>query len=141
MGKGPVPRPRRGDQTVHSRAFAQLSSKLAEALNQQHKYDQMRPLYAEAVRIYKVHKNEAPADYVGALNQLGQFDLDQNRMDVARNELKEALDEAKKLTGKNKEILVLCMRSYESLLRQTACAAEADKLSAEAAAIEKTLKD
>lgn len=121
-------------------AFAQLSAKLTEPLEQQHKYDQMRPLLQEAVRIYELHKTDNQSAYIKALNALGQFDLDQSKMDLAKKELGDALAKARLLKD-DKEVLVLCLRSYESLLRQTQCAPEADKIAAEAAAIEKRLKD
>lgn len=121
-------------------AFAQLSAKLAEPLEQQHKYDQMRPLLEETVRIYEIHRTDNPAAYIKALNALGQFDLDQSKIDDAKKELGDALAKARLLKD-NKDILVLCLRSYESLLRQTQCTPEADKIAAEASAIEKTLKD
>lgn len=121
-------------------AFAQLSAKLVEPLEQLHNFDKVRPLLAEVVRIYEVHQTENQADYIKSLNELGQFELDQNRFTEAKKQLGDALAKARLLKDNN-EVLVLCMRSYESLLRQTQCGPEADKLSAEAAAIEKTLKD
>lgn len=121
-------------------AFAQLAAKLAEPLEEQHKFDQVRPLLVESVRIYKIHQADNQAEYIKALNALGQFDLDQGNIGPAKQELNDALAKARSLKN-NQEVLVLCLRSYENLLRQTQCGAEADKISAEAAAIEKTLKD
>ena len=70
-----------------------------------------------------------------ALAKLGQFDVDQNEMGKAEPELQEALKiaRAKKV---QKELQVLCMRSWADLLNQTKRQKESQLVMAEADALE-----
>mgnify|MGYP000853127847 CR=1 FL=1 len=128
-----------GDDLV---AIAQLEAQLADCLVARRKYAEVRALLAHAVAVHEKSDAESPEDYVLALNRLGQFDLDQSNMKDAEAELSKGLQQARELdskkgAGSHKRVLLLCMRSYGDLLRQTKRQEEARKLLQEADALEK----
>lgn len=118
--------------------------RLADCLIAQRKFPSVRPLLAHSAEILKKQASpSAPAEFGGqeaqyarVLNKLGQFDLDQSDFQHATVELEEALAVARK--GKvGDDVLLLCLRSYADMLRQTGKKAESDKYFAEADSIEK----
>ena len=89
----------------------------------------------EACQFRKERSAKNPSEYAEVLNKLGQFDLDQNDFKSAEPELAEALKVARH-PGVKSEAVLLCLRSYANLLRQTNRKAESQKLFKEADAIE-----
>lgn len=114
-----------------SLAAAQLDAKLAECLIALRNYPRVRVLLQHVCDLRKKHSADNPEAYVAALGKLGQYDLDQNNFKDAEPELTEALRLARALKQKN-ELLVLCLRSYADLLRQTHRTEEASNLLKEA---------
>lgn len=121
-----------GDDSV---AIALLSTKLADCLGALREYSAVRPLLSDACRIRKMHSSDNPVEYALALSKLGQFDSDRSDYKDAGYELAEALLIARRLKG-SKETLLLCMRSYADLLKQTGKDAEARQLLSEADALQ-----
>ncbi len=120
-------------------SVAKLATKLSECLIAQRTFVPVRPFLVDACRIYKHHLSENPAQYVQTLSQLAQFDLDQSDFKAAESELAEALLVARKLLG-HRDTLVLCLRSYSDLLRQTNRKEESQRLLQEADVLEKLPK-
>jgi serine/threonine protein kinase len=118
-------------------SLAQIQSKLADFLIQLREFSSVRTLLTDALQLRKKHRSERAADYLRASNKLGQFDLDQSNFKEAEKELSAALEEAKQLH--DKDILLLCMRSYADLLRQTNRLEQSKSLLAEADALERGL--
>lgn len=124
-------------------AIAQLKAQLADCLVARRKYAEVRALLTQAVAVYEKSNQESPEEYVLALNRLGQFDLDQSNIKDAEEELSKGLKlarelDSKKGAGSHKRVLLLCMRSYGDLLRQTKRLEEAKKILQEADAIERS---
>jgi hypothetical protein len=118
-----------------STSLAQLLARLADCHIQLHKFTEVRPLLVHAMKLRQKQCEQNPSEYVRSLNKLGQFDLDQNDMKQAEGELRPALDEARKLKG-NKDLLLVCIRSYADLLRQTHRENESKQLVHEADALD-----
>ncbi len=74
-----------GDDSV---MVAKLETKLADCYVAQRKFPQVRALLAHALSVYEQHNTDDPNTAVGALNKLGQFDLDRNDFKQAEPELK-----------------------------------------------------
>ena len=122
-----------------SYSLAALHSKLADCYLQQRKFPQVRPLLVEATRLYEKKKeSNKSGDYARSLSKLGQFDLDQNNFADAQKELCDAIARAR--TIKNKELLLISLRSYADLLRQSHKEKESRDLLDEAAKLEKSIK-
>jgi len=100
-----------------SLAIAQLDTKLADGLIAERKMPEVRPLLVNARRIRNEHASDDPAEYVRALNKLGQFDLDQNDFKNGKVELSEALKLARQLKV-HSDLLPLSLRNYANLLNQ-----------------------
>ncbi|HEY9678765.1 MAG TPA: serine/threonine-protein kinase [Drouetiella sp.] len=99
-------------------AVAQIETNLCDGLIALRRFPQVRPLLLQALDIRKARMDSEPAEYVRALSKLGQFDLDQSSMDLAEKELSTALKLAKEQKV-DRELQMLCLRSYADLLRQT----------------------
>lgn len=125
-----------GDSIV----VAQLETQLADCLIVRRKYPQVRSLLAHICQVQKKTNNESSSQYIRALARLGQFDLDQNDFKSAEPELTKADQLSKDLKTDNTTVL-LCMRSYADLLRQTNREAAAKKLQQEADALEQKTAD
>jgi tRNA A-37 threonylcarbamoyl transferase component Bud32/tetratricopeptide (TPR) repeat protein len=113
-----------------------LETRLADCLVAQRKFPQVRPLLAHAVQVLRKQPGGHESEYAKVLNKLGQFDLDQSNFKQATPELEEALAVARKAAG-DEDVLLLCLRSYADLLRQTGKIEQSAKFFAEADAIEK----
>lgn len=98
-------------------SLAQVQTQLADCLLQQRKFPEVRSLLSRACLLWKNNRKDYPVEYVRALNKLGQFDLDQSNFKDGEGELAESLKEAR-LLHNNKDVLLMCMRSYADLLRQ-----------------------
>jgi hypothetical protein len=117
---------------------AKLETKLAECYSAQRKFPQVRTLLAHALAVFEEHSGDDPNSAVGALNKLGQFDLDRSDFKQAEPELANALKRARKLKKKD-DVLLLCLRSYADLLQQTGKVPEGDALDREADILEKKI--
>jgi serine/threonine-protein kinase len=118
-----------------SLSLAQLQTRLADCLVQLREFPRIRPLLKKACRLYKNNRANDEVQFVRSLNKLGQYDLDQNSFTDAKDELDQALDDARKLN--NKDVLILCLRSDADMLRQTKKDDESKKLYHEADILEK----
>ncbi len=122
-------------QGEDSQSIALLESARVDGLLAMRKFFEVRPLLLHVCAVYKKTEDDQPNEYVRALAKLGQFDVDQNEMGKAEPELQEALKiaRAKKV---QKELQVLCMRSWADLLNQTKRQKESQLVMAEADALE-----
>jgi len=98
--------------------LTKLECALAEAYVALRKYNEVRPLLAHVCEVRKPTMDSAPAEYVRALDRLGQFDLDQNELKEAEQELTESLKLAKQ-KHVERPLLITCLRNYADLLSQT----------------------
>ena len=117
---------------------AKLETRLAECFSAQRKFPLVRTLLAHALTVFEKHAGDTPNLAVGALNKLGQFDLDRNDFKRAEPELANALKRARELKKKD-DVLLLCLRSYADLLQQTGRVPEGDALDREADILEKKI--
>lgn len=97
--------------------IADIETAYADTLITRRKFDQVRGHLVHAEEIRKQNKDIDFPGYVRAVAKLGQYDLDQNDMTKATPELENALKLSRSLK-EHKELRVLCLRSYASLLEQ-----------------------
>ncbi len=117
---------------------AKLETRLAECYAAQRKFPQIRTLLTHALDVFERHNNDDPNSAVGALNKLGQFDLDRGDFQQAEPELEDALKRARQLKKKD-DVLLLCLRSYADLLQLTNRVPAGDALDREADILEKKI--
>lgn len=117
-------------------SLAPVETRMAECLIAQRKFPQVREYLAHPVALWRDHQDGHETDFARALNKLGQYDLDQSNFKLAQPELEEALTEARK--GQDKDILLLCLRSYADLLQQKGDKEQSKKIWDEADALAKS---
>lgn len=97
--------------------LADLESVYGQSFELSREFQKARQHYIRACEIYKRSSKLNPDNYAHALSQLGQFDLNMNDFGNSESELSEALKIATQ--SKDNSLLVLTLRSYAELKRQT----------------------
>src|SRR5262249_12240423 len=123
-----------------AQSVTRLESAQVDALLAMRNFPAIRPLLSHICCVREKDAGTTPGDYVRALAKLGQFDLDQSQFKQAEPELKKALDLAREKKV-DKELQVLCMRSWADLLNQTNRKAESQKILSQAATLEQSASD
>ncbi|PWT95926.1 MAG: hypothetical protein C5B53_10605 [Candidatus Melainabacteria bacterium] len=108
-------------------------------LRQQQTYN-VRQLLVEARSIFADAKGNNDRSTIAATLQLGQFDRDENRFELAKPELETALAKAKKYYPTDTYLNVQCLNSYADYYAQTGDKQKAEQLFDEAKALEKQQK-
>src|SRR5207237_7381997 len=109
---------------------------LAQCILSLQRTPEVRPLLIKALQLRE--KNNGPTDVptVRALVKLGQWDRDQSRWTDAEAELKKAVDIVRKDHSLDRPLMVECLNSYADYFNQIGKKEQADKLFAEAKAID-----
>ncbi len=123
-----------------SPSVARIEGSLIDGYLALRNFPAVRPILLHICSVTEKDLATKPEDYIRALARLGQFDLDQSRLNDAEPELKKALDlgTEKKVS---KELQVLLMRSWADVLNQTNKQKESQDILKKADALEKTATD